>query len=265
MHSTKRKTNEQFVNELKEKMPHVEPLEDYTNNRTKIKCKCLKHNNIFETTPKKLLLGINTCKDCIIENKIKSHTRTNEEFLQELQENNIDVIPLEEYKGNTTNMLFKCTCGRKWVTIPARVLKGCHCRKCADENMRGENNPSWNPNLSQEDRELGNHRFLNPKYKKFIHDCFERDNYTCQITDNPSNGNISVHHINGYNWDIDNRTNIDNGITLSDEIHKEFHKKYGKGNNTKAQFIEFVEMLYKDKRISTEKYNSLLVRLSKIK
>ena len=99
----------------------------------------------------------------------------------------------------------------------------------------------------------------------------ERDNYTCQITGIEASRNIRnhngvvVHHINGYDWDIENRTNIDNGITLSTEIHKEFHKIYSKGNNTKQQFIEFLQKLYSDNRISEEKYNSLLERLNKIK
>ena len=33
---------------------------------------------------------------------------------------------------------------------------------------------------------------------------------------------------------------IDNGITLSDKAHREFHKKYGKKNNTKEQIEEFI-------------------------
>ena len=35
---------------------------------------------------------------------------------------------------------------------------------------------------------------------------------------------------------------IDNGITLSESAHKEFHKIYGKKNNTKAQIDEFLSV-----------------------
>ena len=33
---------------------------------------------------------------------------------------------------------------------------------------------------------------------------------------------------------------IDNGITLSEKAHREFHKKYGTKNNTKEQLEEFL-------------------------
>lgn len=82
----------------------------------------------------------------------------------------------------------------------------------------------YNPNLTYEDRQDSRYRFRNPEYKNFVHECFERDKYTCRITGIPSHGNIVVHHLNGFNWDIENRHNIDNGITLNDEIHKEFHR-----------------------------------------
>lgn len=264
-HSTRKKTNEEFVKELKQTTLPIIPLESYKNNRTKIKCKCLIHNTIQEATPKKLLLGHNPCKECLIEKRQKLR-HDNEWLLNQLKEKQIyDVIPLENYKGRNNPMKFRCKCGEEWITTPDRVLLGNHCKKCGYESMSGENSHWFNPNLTEEDRMDRNHRFRNPEYVKFIKDCFERDNYTCQITDKKSKGDIVVHHINGFNWDINNRTNIDNGITLNTEIHKEFHKIYGKGNNTKQQFIEFLQKLYSDNRISEEKYNSLLERLNKIK
>lgn len=37
------------------------------------------------------------------------------------------------------------------------------------------------------------------------------------------------------------------GICMEEEYHKEFHKKYGYGDNTPEQFIEFVETFYPEK------------------
>ena len=37
----------------------------------------------------------------------------------------------------------------------------------------------------------------------------------------------------------------DNGITLSEKTHKEFHKKYCKKNNTREQLDEFIKLAKK--------------------
>lgn len=101
----------------------------------------------------------------------------------------------------------------------------------------GENNPNWNPNITDEEREDG--RYIK-KYDEFIKQVYERDNYTCQCC-GQHGGNLNAHHLNGYNWDKENRVNVDNGITLCKDCHSKFHKIYGKGNNTLEQFIEFIQ------------------------
>lgn len=58
-----KKTHEQFVEELKEINPNIEILEEYINNHTKIKCRCLIDGNEWETTPK-ILLGGSGCPKC---------------------------------------------------------------------------------------------------------------------------------------------------------------------------------------------------------
>ena len=72
----KRKTNEEFIKELKEKLPKVIPLEKYSNNHTKIKCKCLIHNKIYMNTPKRLLNGSCGCDECVKEVKRKNKLKT---------------------------------------------------------------------------------------------------------------------------------------------------------------------------------------------
>ena len=94
----------------------------------------------------------------------------------------------------------------------------------------GENNPSWNPNLTDEDREIGRRI---PGYKEWRKLVYNRDNYTCQICKDKSGGNLVAHHIEGYNYNKDLRITLENGVTLCEKCHNKFHKKYGKGNNTK--------------------------------
>lgn len=51
--------------------------------------------------------------------------------------------------------------------------------------------------------------------------------------------NLNAHHLNGYHWFVEGRFNVENGITLCEDCHKQFHKLYGMRNNTKEQFEEF--------------------------
>lgn len=77
-----------------------------------------------------------------------------------------------------------------------------------------------------------------PENRVFIKGVMERDDYTCQVC-GQRGGKLAVHHLNGYNWDTENRYDVNNGITLCESCHREFHNQYGRGNNTKKQFIEY--------------------------
>ena len=74
---------------------------------------------------------------------------------------------------------------------------------------------------------------------------FKRDNYTCRCCGKDTHNNVS-HHLDGYNWCIEKRLDVDNGVTLCESCHKEFHSIYGYGNNTKEQFEEWIENKFRD-------------------
>ena len=128
-------------------------------------------------------------------------------------------IKVHKYKIKKNHIFCSTECHGKWNS----------------ENRRGENHPNWNSNLTDEDRQS---RRLIEGYSDFIKQVFERDNYTCQITGKRGR-DLNVHHLNSYDSDKEHRTDINNAITLSKDIHKLFHKLYGFGSNTKEQFEEF--------------------------
>lgn len=68
---------------------------------------------------------------------------------------------------------------------------------------------------------------------------FTRDNFTCRKYGEGA-GKLNAHHILNFAQFPELRYAIDNGITLSQKAHREFHKKYGIKNNTAEQLQEFL-------------------------
>ena len=66
----------------------------------------------------------------------------------------------------------------------------------------------------------------------------KRDNGKCVLCE--ENGKLEVHHLDGYHWCKSRRYDIDNGVTLCSECHKEFHSIYTTKNNTEEQFKKFI-------------------------
>lgn len=103
--------------------------------------------------------------------------------------------------------------------------------------ITGEKHPKWNSELTDEDR-IDSRKY--PEYDSWRRKVFERDDYTCQRCKCRTGGNLNAHHINGYHWDENSRIEVDNGITLCNDCHKEFHKLYGYGNNDLFQFSQYM-------------------------
>ena len=99
-----------------------------------------------------------------------------------------------------------------------------------------EENPNYKHGLSDEHRYK--HRLITG-YGIWRKSVYERDNYTCQCCLKKSDGDIVAHHLNGYHWYHKGRTNVDNGVTLCNTCHDEFHLIHGKFNNTAEQFEQF--------------------------
>ena len=105
------------------------------------------------------------------------------------------------------------------------------------ERMSGENNPLYKLELTEEDRE---YRRCQKGYDEWSRQIKEQANYTCDIC-NTRGCKLHSHHLDGYNWCKERRLDLTNGVCLCEQCHKEFHKLYGQGDNTKQQYIEFKE------------------------
>jgi hypothetical protein len=99
----------------------------------------------------------------------------------------------------------------------------------------GENSATWKGGITPEHVQIRN----SIEYTLWRNSVFSRDNFTCQKT-GVRGGNLIAHHIYNFADYPELRFAIDNGITLSLESHKQFHKIYGKSNTTKEQLEEFL-------------------------
>ena len=165
-------------------------------------------------------------------------------------------------KGSGVKVKVKCDCCWKEYELSYNnYIKQNHngytyCNNCSATVLTtGENNPSWNPNKTDEDRLIGRHTQYD---KQFVKKVLKRDNYTCQCCGKHS-GSLIVHHLDGYNWCKDKRYDETNGITLCKNCHKNFHMEYGRGNNTKEQFESWL-----GQTVELLKYNGELPTAKKV-
>lgn len=127
-----------------------------------------------------------------------------------------------------------------------------YCNTCASKIFNsGSGNPNYNSNLTDEERLYNRHY---PEYYDFIKRVITRDNHTCQCCGKECNGDAEVHHLDGYDWCKERRTDDTNGITLCSMCHKAFHNKFGYGGNTKQQYEEWIGYAIND----LKKYDGIL-------
>lgn len=128
-----------------------------------------------------------------------------------------------------------------------KVMQTEDYRSKASQSKIGRKNPMWKEHLTEADRRDRNGKSANARW---VREVKRRDGHTCQCC-GIKDITMVAHHLNGYNWDVKNRYNTDNGVTLCEPCHKLFHKRYGYSNNTKKQYIEFV------KKIKSKKHKQL--------
>lgn len=83
----RRKTTEEFRAELEVNSPSIELLGEYINNRTKVKVRCKVCKNVYESAPTSLRRS-GGCKFCKRELNTKRQTKTKQQFILELNEEN---------------------------------------------------------------------------------------------------------------------------------------------------------------------------------
>lgn len=213
---------------------------EYVNNNTPI---TMRHNNdscdnyVWDVSPGDFITSNNRCPKC--SKKARKDTSVYSTEVHNLTNGEYEVIG--EYVNADTPIKMKHNSNdcfnHEWECIPYNFLNGTRCPRCS--KPKGEKSHLYDPTIPQEEREKGRWLF-SAELQKWRMDVYFRDDFTCQCCFDKNKKNLNAHHLNGYHWDVKNRFNPDNGITLCEECHSDFHKKYGRRNNTKEQFNKYM-------------------------
>lgn len=132
------KTTEQYIQELKDKRPDILLVDEYKGANVKVKHKCLKHDYVWDVAPVNILSG-SGCPKCKSEAITNKRTKTTEQYKKELLENNIQVVPLEDYVSAKTKIKHLCLKHNvEWCSTPSNVLNGTGCPQCRIEKTRNK-------------------------------------------------------------------------------------------------------------------------------
>lgn len=139
--------------------------------------------------------------------------------------------------NKNTRWLCLCDCGKEFVAFKGEItsgkLKSCGCKRYP----RGKENPNYNHNLTDEDR-LKSRDIA--KYIEWRTSVYTRDNYTCKCC-LQEGGKLNAHHIKSYSIFKDLQKDINNGMTLCEKCHTEFHKLFGYNNFTSEDLEKFLK------------------------
>ena len=130
--------------------------------------------------------------------------------------------------------------------------QGQRCPGCRIKYNRGENNPNWNSNLTDEERKHDRDLQRN-KIIKWRESVLDRDDDTCQSC-NVKSEKLEAHHIDSWKEHKDDRFNIDNGVTLCKTCHKACHSYHKRCHHFLATYKLFYEWMAKYSVIKPENW-----------
>jgi hypothetical protein len=184
-------------------------------------------------------------------------------YVEKCFENKEYILLDKTYKNSLTPLKYLCIRhidkGEQKIAF-SHLLNGQGCKYCRYEKISGENHYNWNGGVTTLNV------YLRDRLREWTFNSMKNNNFTCSLT-GKKGGNLNVHHIYGFSLlmsetlqylglrkkkvdqftkeELENIKNVifekhnNYGIVLCEEIHKLFHKLYGKGNNTPNQFEEF--------------------------
>ena len=264
-----------FRKDFKEVIKYIESKKceyisgEYINNSSPltIKCKC---GNVFVKSFSHFFGGQYRCPKCGHESSKKKRKKYDIKIAREILHKKGYTLLSTQYISCDKPLDCLCPKGHEVkIKLSSFMNNNAGCKTCANDNLKGEKH--WN--YKGGESEVID--FFRKHIKQWKKDALHAYGYKCILTN--SQKDIVVHHLKSFsdiikesckelqlplNRKIKDYTEEDFkklnelillkhgvsiGIPLQRKIHNKFHAIYGKGGNTKEQFLEFTKKYYPEK------------------
>jgi hypothetical protein len=116
------------------------------------------------------------------------------------------------------------------------------CWTCYLAHNRGENHHAFkHEKISPENVTIRNSQ----QYRDWRNAIFAKYDYRCGLC-SVRTKNLNAHHLDSFHAFPEKRFDLNNGICLCNEHHRDFHRQYGKKNNTRSQFLNYQSSITKE-------------------
>jgi hypothetical protein len=154
--------------------------------------------------------------------------------------------PTRYWLGKKRPDIAKIQRGRKVSDITRERLSKSHLgithklssevRKKMSERQKGDKSPLWKGGVSKLSKRIR----AGLDFRLWREAIFSRDDFTCQKC-GERGGHLCPHHMDSFANNKEGRFDVDNGITLCESCHKEFHKEFGYKGSTWEKTEVFIE------------------------
>lgn len=196
--------------------------------RAKWLCKCI-CGNITSVQSGNLITGTTKSCGCLLNKEsVNFKNELNKKF------GRLKTFELIKNKGKTFYKC-KCDCGKECLVWSAHLRNGhtqsCGCygiERAATVNKKlltgqtGKKSRRYDFSITDEQR--GKHR--GDESKKWSKNILQKYKFTCQKC-GVFGKKLHAHHLDSYAKNPDKRLNIDNGVCLCKNCHKEYHSTFG--------------------------------------
>lgn len=241
---------------------------EYKNSREFLNFKC----NVCGNTFKRSFSNVKAasyfcCPKCgqLRGSKMKLYS---EDYVRDYIKEHSGYTMIGPYNTGSHPVRCRCSKGHEFdLYFSEYIFNGRGCKKCADLENSGSNHWNWNGGGHQETLDMLRHVI-----KPWKRECLAKANYVCDISGKNSS-NLVVHHASmnfrelvdiasgntgipllnhASEYSEEDRKKLEaevirlhnsvEWVVIDKEYHEEFHKIYGKKNNTMQQYLEFKQM-----------------------